>query len=62
MIELVNIAPDYRSPLIAHCQIKVCWVGDIPNRNKTVITKEAAMEMAPSLRGAPLVGFYNEET
>lgn len=62
MIELVNIAPDYRSPLIAHCQIKVCWVGDTPNRNKTVITKEVAMEMAPSLRGAPLVGFYNEET
>ena len=33
---------------------------DEPNRNGSIITKEAAKKMAPSLRGAPIVGYYNE--
>lgn len=60
-MELINLTPYEYSPLITKCQIKVCWVGDEPNRNRTLITKETAMEIAPSLRGAPIVGYYNEE-
>lgn len=49
------------SPLISKCQIKVCYVGQEPNRNGTVITKEVATEMAKTLPGAPIVGYYNPE-
>ena len=58
--ELINVTPV--NPLISKCQIKVCWVGDEPNRNKSVITKDVARELANSLPGSPIVGFYNEET
>lgn len=50
------------NPLISKCQIKVCYVGEQPNRNGTIITKEVAAEMANSLPGSPIVGFYNKET
>ena len=58
-IEFINITP--LNPLISKCQIKVCYVGDEPNRNKSIITKEVAKQMANSLPGCPIVGFYNEE-
>ena len=58
-IEFINITP--LNPLISKCQIKVCYVGDDPNRNKSIITKETARQMANSLPGCPIVGFYNEE-
>jgi hypothetical protein len=58
-IELINITP--LNPLISKCQIKVCYVGDKPNRNRSIITKEVAKQMANSLPGCPIVGFYNEE-
>ena len=48
------------NPLISKCQIKVCYVGDEPNRNQSIITKAVAEEMAPTLRGCPIVGYYNE--
>ena len=57
-IELINIVPF--NPLISKCQIKVCWVGNEPNRNKSIITKETATQMANSLPGSPIVGYYNE--
>ena len=57
-IEIVDIVP--LNPLISKCQIKVCYVGDEPNRNGSVITKAVAKEMAKSLPGCPIVGFYNE--
>ena len=57
-IELLNFTPF--NPLISKCQIKVCYVGDEPNRNRSVITKEVAKKMANSLPGCPIVGFYNE--
>lgn len=60
-IEMVNIEPSEISPLISKCQIKVCYVSDKPNRNNTVITKEVATAMAPSLRGAAIVGHYSEK-
>ena len=56
--ELINITP--YNPLISRCQIKVCYVGDKPNRNGSIITKEVATEMANSLPGSPIVGFYND--
>jgi len=39
----------------------VCYVGDEPNRNKSIITREVATKMAPSLRGSMIVGHYNKE-
>lgn len=56
--EFINITPV--NPLISKCQIKVCYVDDKPNRNKSVITKDVATEMANSLPGSPIVGFFNE--
>ena len=48
------------SPFVSKVQIKVCYVGDEPNRNNSVITEQTAREMAPSLRACPIVGFFNE--
>ena len=56
--ELINVTP--LNPMISKCQIKVCYVGDEPNRNGSVITKETATKMANSLPGSPIVGFWNE--
>ena len=58
-VELINVVPI--NPLISKCQIKVCYVGDEPNRNGTIITREFAKELANSLPGSPIVGFYNEK-
>ena len=58
-VEFINITP--LNPLISKCQIKVCYVGDEPNRNRSIITKEVAKQMANSLPGCPIVGFYNED-
>jgi hypothetical protein len=57
--EFINVTP--LNPLISKCEIKVCYVGDEPNRNKSVITKEVAKKMANSLPGSPIVGFYRED-
>jgi hypothetical protein len=57
-IELINVTP--LNPLISKCQIKVCYIGDKPNRNRSIITKDVARQMANSLPGSPIVGFYNE--
>ena len=38
--EFINIVP--LNPLISKCQVKVCYVGQQPNRNGTIITKEVA--------------------
>ena len=58
--ELLNITPI--NPLISKCQIKVCYVGEQPNRNRSVITKETARQLANSLPGSPIVGYYDQET
>ena len=58
--ELISLTP--LNPLISKCQIKVCYVGEEANRNRSVITKDVATELANSLPGSPIVGFYNEET
>lgn len=59
-LEFIDITP--MNPLISKCKIKVCYVGEEPNRNRSVITKEVAKDMANSLPGCPIVGFYNEST
>lgn len=59
-IEFINISEV--SPLISKCQIKVCYVGEQPNRNKTVITKEVATKMAAGLPGSPIVGYFNNQS
>ena len=58
--EFLEIVPV--NPLISKCQIKVCYVSDEPNRNRSIITKDTAVRMAASLPGSPIVGFYNQNT
>ena len=58
-VEIINVVPV--NPLISKCQIKVCYVGDEPNRNRSIITKEVATKLANSIPGSPIVGFYNEQ-
>lgn len=57
--QFINVVPI--NPEISKCQIKVCYVGQEPNRNKSIITKEVATSMANSLPGSPIVGFYDKE-
>ena len=57
--EMINITPI--NPLISKCQIKVCYVGDEPNRNRSIITKDVARSLANSLPGSPIVGHWNED-
>ena len=59
-IEFINI--EEINPLISKVCIKVCYVGDEPNRNHSIITKDVARDMAKSLPGCPIVGYYNEAT
>ena len=48
------------NPLISHCEIKVCYVGE--NRNGSLITEQVARKMANSLHGCPIVGYFDPET
>lgn len=57
--EFINVVP--LNPLISKCQIKVCYVGDKPNRNRSIITKEVAKEMANTLPGSPIVGCFSKD-
>lgn len=60
-VEFVNITSI--NPLISKCQIKVCYVQDEKNRNRTVITKEFARDiLAQTLPGSPIVGTFNKST
>ena len=55
--EFVNITSI--SPLVSKCEVKVLYVGE--NRNRSFITKEVATEMAQTLPGCPIVGYYIEK-
>ena len=57
--EFINLQPLEINPLMSSCEIKVLYLGE--NRNQSYITKEVATEMAKTLRGAPIVGYYKEE-
>ncbi len=57
--EFINLQPLDINPLMSQCEIKVLYVG--ANRNQSFITKEVATDMAKTLRGAPIVGYYKQE-
>lgn len=50
------------SELVTEATIKVCWVSETENENLTVINREVGKQIAATLPGAPVVGFFNEET
>lgn len=56
--EFINLEPLDINPLMSKCEIKVLYLGE--NRNRSYISKEVATEMAKTLRGAPIVGYYKE--
>ena len=57
--EFINLSPNDINPLVSNCQIKVLYVGE--NRNRSDISKDVAEDMAKSLRGTPIVGYYVED-
>lgn len=57
--EFINLQPLDINPLMSSCEIKVLYLG--ANRNGSYITKDVAQEMAKSLRGAPIVGYYKKD-
>ena len=57
--EFINLQPLDINPLMSKCEIKVLYLGE--NRNHSFISKEVATEMAKTLRGAPIVGYYKED-
>ena len=56
--EFINLQQLDINPLMSSCEIKVLYVG--ANRNGSFISKQVATEMAKTLRGAPIVGYYKE--
>ena len=56
--EFINLKPLDINPLMSKCEIKVFYIGE--NRNQSYISKEVALEMAKTLRGAPIVGYFKD--
>lgn len=50
------------SELVSEAIIKVCYVSDSPNPNETVINREVGKEIAATLPGAPVAGFFDKKT
>lgn len=50
------------SELVTEATIKVCYVSETENPNQTVINKEVGRQIAATLPGAPVVGFFDEAT
>ena len=57
--QFINLQPLDINPLMSKCEIKVFYIGE--NRNGSYINKDVATEMAKTLRGAPIVGYYNKD-
>ena len=57
--QFINLQELDINPLMSSCDIKVLYVGE--NRNGSYISKDVAAEMAKTLRGAPIVGYYKED-
>ena len=57
--QFINLQPLDINPLMSSCQIKVLYIGE--NRNRSYISKEVATQMAKTLRGAPIVGYYKKD-
>ena len=54
--EFINITGI--SPFASKCEVKVLYLGQ--NRNRSYIDKDVATEMAQTLPGCPIVGYYSE--
>ena len=57
--QFINLQPLDINPFMSSCQIKVLYIGE--NCNRSYISKEVATEMAKTLRGAPIVGYYKKD-
>lgn len=57
-VQFINLTPLDINPLMSKCEIKVFYLGQ--NRNGSYIKKEVATQMAKTLRGAPIVGFFKQ--
>ena len=57
--EFINLKPCDINPLMSKCEIKILYIGE--NRNGSYITKEVATNMAATLRGAPIVGYFKKD-
>lgn len=57
--QFINLQPLEINPLMSACEIKVLYVGE--NRNRSYISKQTATEMAKTLRGAPIVGYFQNQ-
>ena len=57
--QFINLTPLDINPLMSACEIKVFYIGE--NRNKSFISKQTATQMAKTLRGAPIVGYYKPD-
>ena len=57
--QFINLQPLDINPLMSKCEIKVLYLGE--NRNGSYIDKETATNMAKTLRGAPIVGYWKQE-
>ena len=57
--QFIDLRPIDKSPLMSGCKIKVLYIGE--NRNNSFISKDVAMEMAKTLRGCPIVGYWKDE-
>ena len=58
--EFLNLTPLDLNPGIVKCEISVAYEGK--NRNGSYIDHEAMESLARSLRGTPIVGFFDEKT
>lgn len=57
--QFINLQPLDINPLMSRCEIKVLYLGE--NRNHSYIDEETATNMAKTLRGAPIVGYFKPE-
>lgn len=57
--EFINLKSTDINPLMSSCEIKVMYLNE--NRNGSYITKEVATDMAKTLRGCPIVGWFKQE-
>lgn len=57
--EFLNLAASAVNPLMSKCDIKVLYTGH--NRNGSDIQKEVAEQMATTLRGSPIVGYFRSD-
>ena len=56
--EFLNLQPLDINPLMSKCEIKVMYLGH--NRKHGYISKAVAEQMAQTLPGTPIVGYYSE--